>query len=175
MAKMRTMADRGVKSSAALIRSHTRRPYIALRTWAKTGRESSPVRRMLAVTVIVAGVLAGCGSGSDSASPETVAQGTQAQDSQQHPKWPPGQKACKESDPEGHTNPAKILGNNAAGTTSEILLPVNVWSAGDCQRVTEVEAGAAGWHASAGSLSSTASEGPQPNVLSTSSSRTAGR
>jgi hypothetical protein len=69
---------------------------------------------------------------------------------QQHPKRPPGEKACQKDDPEGHTNPAKILGENAAGTTTSILLPVNVWTAGDCHQVTEVEAGAAGWHASAG-------------------------
>jgi hypothetical protein len=67
-----------------------------------------------------------------------------------HPLRAPGQKRCRKEDPEGHTNPARISGENAAFTTSSILLPVNVWTAGDCHRVTQIEAGAAGWHASAG-------------------------
>ena len=99
-------------------------------------------------SAIVVG-LAACGSSDEGTTSQREA-GTTVPAGQQHPKWPPGQKACHEGDPEGHTLPAKILGENAAGTTSLILLPVNVWSAGDCHQVTEVEAGAAGWHASAG-------------------------
>ena len=107
------------------------------------------MRRGIAVATVV-GMLAlgwaGCGGGSDGGADDRLAiQGTTTTVpvSQQHPKWPPGQKACPDSSPEGHTNPAKILGNNAASTSSEILIPVNVWTAGDCQQVTAVEAGAA--------------------------------
>jgi hypothetical protein len=95
--------------------------------------------------------LVACGSSDGGATGEHEA-GTTVPASQQHPKWPPGQKACPDGTPEYHTHPAKISGNNAAGTTTSILLPVNVWTAGDCHQVTAVEAGAAGWHASAGIL-----------------------
>ncbi len=105
--------------------------------------EASALVTALAIGVALGAVGCGGDANGDSAT-------AGADTGQQHSNRPPGQKPCQKGDPEGHTLPAKILGNNAAGTTTEILLPVNVWSVGDCQQVTEVEVGAAGWHASSG-------------------------
>lgn len=115
-----------------------------------------PVRRaVLARLVVLAAAcalvvgLSACGSSDNGSTAQREAANSALV--RQHPKWPPGQKPCHKGDPEGHTNPAKILGSNSETTQTAILLPWgNVWTTGDCRQVTDVEAGAAGWHASAG-------------------------
>lgn len=65
------------------------------------------------------------------------------------PERSPGEKACHRGT-QGHTLPAKILGENASLISTEILVPVNTWVVGDCDQVTWVYAGVSGHRAREG-------------------------
>jgi hypothetical protein len=69
----------------------------------------------------------------------------------ERPQLAPGVKRCPRGS-EHHTLPAHLLGGNASpiSVSSEILIPVNSWSVGDCHGITSVYAGAAGWRNATG-------------------------
>lgn len=58
-------------------------------------------------------------------------------------------KVCN-GGPRVHTLPAQLLGKHASSIPTQILVPVNAWSAADCRTETWVYAGAAGWLNGAG-------------------------
>lgn len=89
-------------------------------------------------------VLSACG---DHDATSATSQGNQPTHRASHRA--PGVKLC-DSGPRVSTLPASLLGKHASMVPTQVLVPVNAWSAGDCRTETWVYAGAAGWLKGAG-------------------------